>query len=116
MRQRLRFEGTPKQVTISKRAGKYFASIVVDTEDYKDYSLNRLPSVGVDFGVKLLAVTSDGQVFPANNKLKRSLKELKRLSRNLSWKQKGSHRRAIAKQRLAKLHYLDSPPKKSRAP
>ncbi|ADE13811.1 transposase, IS605 OrfB family [Nitrosococcus halophilus Nc 4] len=105
MRQRLRFEGTPKQVTISKRAGKYFASILVDTEDYKDYSQNRAPSVGVDFGVKSLAVASDGQVFPANNKLKRSLKKLKRLSRHLSRKKKGSNRRAIAKQRLAKLHY-----------
>jgi putative transposase len=54
LRQKLRFEGTPKQVTISKRAGKYFASIVVDTENYKDYSQNRAPSVGVDFGVKSL--------------------------------------------------------------
>jgi putative transposase len=50
-------------------------------------------------------VTSDSQVFPANNKLKRSLKRLKQLSRNLSKKQKGSNRRAIAKQRLAKRHY-----------
>jgi putative transposase len=73
--------------------------------DTKDYSQKRAPSVGVDFGVKSLAVTSDGHVFPAHNKLKRSLKKLKRLSRHLSRKQKGSNRRAIAKQRLAKLHY-----------
>jgi putative transposase len=105
MRQRLRFGGTPCQVTISKRAGKYFASLLVDTEDYKDYSQNRAPSTGVDFGIKSLAVTSDGQVFPANNKLKRSIKKLKKLSCHLSRKQKGSNRRAIAKQRLAKLHY-----------
>ncbi|WP_238985440.1 RNA-guided endonuclease InsQ/TnpB family protein [Nitrosococcus halophilus] len=68
MRQRLRFEGTPKQVTISKRAGKYFASILVDTEHYKDYSQKRAPSVGVDFGIQSLAVTSDGEVIPANHR------------------------------------------------
>ncbi len=104
MRQRLHLEGTPKQVTLSRRAGKYFAAILIDTEGHKDYSQNRAPSVGVDFGIKSLAVTSDGQVFPANNKLKRGLKELQRLSRHLSGKQKGSNRRAIAKQRLARLH------------
>ncbi|EDZ65517.1 transposase, IS605 family [Nitrosococcus oceani AFC27] len=105
MRQRLRFEGTPKQVAMSKQAGKYFASVLVDTTDYKDYSQNRSPSVGVDFGVKSLAVTSDNEVIPSNNKLKKSLKKLKHLSRSLSRKRKGSNRRAIAKQRLAKLHY-----------
>jgi putative transposase len=105
MRQQLRFEGTPKQVTISKRAGKYFASILVDTSDYPDYSQSRAESVGVDLGIKSLAVTSDGQVIPSNNKLKRSLKRLQRMSRHLSRKQKGSNRRARAKRRLAKLHY-----------
>jgi putative transposase len=105
MRQRLRFDGTPKQVTISKRAGTYFASILIDTEDYKNYCPKRAPSVGVDFGIKSLAATSDGQVFPAHNKLKRRLKKLKRLSRHLSRKKKGANRRAIAKQRLTKLHY-----------
>lgn len=64
MRQPLRFKGTPKQITLSKRAGKYFASILVDTGDYKDYSQDRKPSAGVDFGVKSLAVTSDKARFP----------------------------------------------------
>lgn len=68
-------------MTISKRAGKYFAAILVDTTDYQDYSQHRAPFVGVDFGVKSLAVTSDGPIFPANNQLKKSLKKLKRLSK-----------------------------------
>lgn len=59
---------------------------------FKDYSQNRLQSVGVDFGIKSLAVTSDNEVIPSNNHLKRSLKKLKRLSRNLSRKRKGSNR------------------------
>lgn len=56
-------------------------------------------------GIKSLAVTSDGEVIPSNNKLKRGLNRLNRVNRNLSRKQKGSNRRARAKQRLAKLHY-----------
>ena len=73
MRQELRFTGTPCQVTISKRAGKYFASILVDTQDY-DTKHPDQESVGVDFGIKDLATCSDGQIFAANQKLKHSLK------------------------------------------
>ncbi|WP_242467229.1 RNA-guided endonuclease InsQ/TnpB family protein [Thiocapsa imhoffii] len=61
-------------------------------------------AVGVDFGIKSLAVTSDGTVFPENNALKRNLKALKRKQRRLSRKQKGSNRRARAKLAVAKLH------------
>ena len=48
MREALRFTGTPCQVTISKRAGKYFASILVDTQAY-DPKSPADESVGVDF-------------------------------------------------------------------
>lgn len=105
MRQTLRFQGTPKQVTISKRAGKYFASILVETDDYNPNDNDRQASVGVDFGIKELAVLSTGQVFAANQKLKANLKKLAKLQRNLAKKVKGSVRRAKAKLKIAKLHY-----------
>lgn len=104
MRQELRFTGTPCQVTISKRAGKYFASILVDTQDY-DPKHQEHESVGVDFGIKDLAICSNGKTFAANQKLKQSLKRLKRKQRALSRKTKGSNRHAKAKQAVAKLHY-----------
>ena len=104
MREALRFSGTPCQVTISKRAGKYFASILVETQDY-DPKHQEEESVGVDFGIKDLAVCSNGQIFAANQKLKHSLKRLARKQRALSRKVKGSNRRAKAKQAVAKLHY-----------
>ena len=104
MRQELRFTGTPCQVTISKRAGKYFASILVDTQDYDTKHPER-ESVGVDFGIKDLATCSDGQIFAANQKLKHSLKRLAKKQRALSRKTKGSNRYAKAKQAVAKLHY-----------
>ena len=89
MRQELRFTGTPCQVTISKRAGKYFASILVDTQDYDTKHPER-ESVGVDFGIKDLATCSDGQIFAANQKSKHSLKRLAKKQRPLSRKTKGS--------------------------
>ncbi len=104
MREALRFTGTLCQVTISKRAGKYFAALLVDTQDY-DPKHQAQESVGVDFGIKDLAICSNGQTFAANQKLKHSLKRLARKQRALSRKVKGSKRRAKAKQAVAKLHY-----------
>ncbi len=103
MRQKLRFTGVTKQVTISQRAGKYFAAILVDTNDYNPHNAAK-EIVGVDMGVKELAVLSDGRVVPANQKLKSSLKRLSRMQRDLSRKKIGSNRRAKAKLKVAKLH------------
>jgi putative transposase len=105
MRQTLRFQGTAKQVTITKRAGKYFASILVDTDDYNPNDVDRQKSVGVDFGIKELAVLSTGKICPANQKLKASLRQLAKLQRNFSKKVKGSNHRAKAKLKIQKLHF-----------
>ncbi|MGO0306070.1 RNA-guided endonuclease InsQ/TnpB family protein [Endozoicomonas acroporae] len=104
MREALRFTGTACQVTISKRAGKYFASILIDTQDY-DPKAQEEESVGVDFGIRDLAVCSNGKTFAANQKLKLSLKRLGQKQRALSRKTKGSNRSAKAKRAVAKLHY-----------
>lgn len=103
LRQKLRFTGATKQVTISKNAGKFYASILVETQDYNPHN----PAddvVGIDFGIKALATLSTGESVSANQKLKASLKTLRRRSRHLSRKQKGSNRRARAKLQVAKLH------------
>jgi len=105
MREKLRFSGKTKQVTISKRAGKYFASILVETEEYNPKDTDRQASVGVDFGVKELAVLSAGEVFGANQKLKANLKLLAKVNRGLAQKVKGSNRRAKAKLKVQKLHF-----------
>ncbi len=103
LRQPLRFTGPVKQVTISQKAGVFYAAILVDTQDYNPHAPEG-EAVGVDLGVKSLAVLSDGTVFPANQKLKANLQRLKRRQRRLSKKVKGSNRRAKAKTALAKLH------------
>ncbi|MFZ2727177.1 MAG: RNA-guided endonuclease TnpB family protein [Methylococcaceae bacterium] len=105
MRQTLRFQGQTKQVTISKRAGKYFASILVETNDYNPNDNNRQESVGVDFGIKDLAVLSTGKIFTANQKLKGSLNKLAKLQKNFAKKVKCSNQRAKAKLKIQKLHF-----------
>lgn len=103
MRQKIRFSGTLNQVAISQRAGKFYASFLVETQDYDPHAPEK-GAVGVDFGVKSLAVLSDGTEIPANQKLKANLKRLARRQRRLARKQKGSNRRAKAKLSIARLH------------
>ena len=102
MQRALRWSGITCAVTISERAGKFFAAILVDTQDYSKRA--GIDTVGVDFGVTALAALSTGETIPANQKLKSNLRRLRCRSRNLSRKQRGSNRRAKAKLALAKLH------------
>lgn len=106
-REKLRFDGIPKECIISQKAGKWFASIVVevDTVPCNADHTTRKPSVGVDLGIKELAVLSDATVFKANQPLKKMLKKLKRLQLKLSRQEKGSNRRKITLKRVQKLHY-----------
>lgn len=104
LRQLPRFTGTHCQVTITKHAGKFYASILTDTTDYDRKDDAREPAVGVDFGVTSLATLSTGEVVPANQKLKTNLRRLKRRQRRLSRKTRVSNRRAKAKLAVAKLH------------
>jgi putative transposase len=102
-----RFDGDIKTITISKTpTGKHFASILVETAEEKAATkpLNPGATIGVDVGIKSLAITSDGRVFEANRKLKDSLKRLQCLQRRASRKQKGSNNRKKANKCVAILH------------
>jgi putative transposase len=55
-------DGKVKTVTVSKTpTGKYFASIVVETEGEKPRSSTEGNVIGIDLGVKDFAVTHDGE-------------------------------------------------------
>jgi len=105
MRESLRFTGKIISATISRIAQRWFVSISVEIEDY-----SHLPKaenqgvVGVDLGISALATLSTGEVIHGSKPLKKQLKKLKRLSRALSRKVKGSANRAKAKLKLARLH------------
>jgi putative transposase len=62
-------------------------------------------SIGVDLGVKSMAVVSDGRVFENPQALKKLSPSLVQLQRRVSRKQKGSRNREKARKRVAKLHY-----------
>ena len=101
-----RFKGTVKTVTVSMTpSGKYFASVLVDT------AIQKLPAaaiqgdtaLGIDLGIKSLAVCSDGRTFDNPKNLQRSLDRLMLLQKRLSRKQKGSSNRNKARICVARL-------------
>jgi putative transposase len=91
-----------RSATVCEQAGHWYVSIQVEQE--QTVPANTGPVVGVDLGVKALATLSDGTVIPNPKPLKRRLKQLKRLHRAVSRKQKGSKNRKKAVRRLAR-HY-----------
>jgi len=96
-------DGKPKSATISLIANRWFVSVRYEIEiEQKQYE-NTI--IGVDLGIKSLAVCSDGEIFESPRKLKNKEDQLKRLQRKLSRQQKGSNSRNITKKRLAKVHF-----------
>lgn len=96
-----KFKGIAKRVTLTKtETGKYFVSILVDTqtEKPKQKPIKHETSVGVDFGIKDLAITSDGVVYKNKNFFKSQQKRLRVEQRSLARKKKGSINRE--KQRI----------------
>jgi putative transposase len=105
MREPLRFAGKLMSATISRVADRWFVSITVDTPDTSHLQQAESQGVvGVDLGVSALATLSTGEVIPGPKAHATLLTRLKRLSRSLSRKQKGSANRKKAMVKLAKLH------------
>ena len=90
--------------TVSKHANKWFIS--VQTEEEKQEVLNEYDEVlGIDLGIKNLAVCSDGQVFENHNALKCNLIKLKRLQRKFAKQTKGGKNWGKTKQKIGILHF-----------
>jgi putative transposase len=104
MRETLRFAGRIVSASVARLANHWYASITVETSDLPAPPAENQGTVGVDLGVKALATLSTGETFEGPKALRTSLMRLRRLSRALSRKVKGSRNRAKAKLRLAKLH------------
>ncbi|MDQ5767531.1 RNA-guided endonuclease InsQ/TnpB family protein [Thiothrix subterranea] len=104
MRETLRFFGKILSATISRTADQWFASITVDTDQNHLPPAENQGTVGVDLGVSALATLSTGEKVTGAKPHKALLSRLKRLSRCLSRKVKGSANRHKAKAKLARLH------------
>lgn len=90
-------EETIKTVTVSKDpSGKYYASILLETEGENLVPSSEGRVIGVDLGLKHFAVTSDGSKVSKFDNPKhqaRHEKNLKRKQQKLARKQKGSNSR-----------------------
>jgi len=102
------FEGEIKTVTVSKTpTGKYFASILFETE--QDFPVVTIIGkiCGIDLGIKDFAIVNDGEKTSkyANPKhLKKHEKNLARKQQKLARKQKGSKNKEKARKLVAKVH------------
>ena len=93
----------PSSVTIIKdSADRYFLSFVVEIE--KQPAKPTKKTIGIDLGIKTFATFDTGEKIDAPKPLKKKLKRLRKLQRNLSRKQKGSNRRELSRRKVAKLH------------
>jgi putative transposase len=89
-------------VTISRRAGQWFASVQCE-QDVAEPLVSSRPSVGIDMGVAVFAALSTGeQIAPADHGNK-ALKALGKAQRALSRKKRGSNNRRKAVRRVARI-------------
>jgi len=96
-------EGAPKNVTATKTAaGDYYVSVQCERE--VETPIHTGPAVGVDVGLKDLAVLSTGEKIPHPKHLRRSEGKLAHLQRDLARKKKGSTNREKARVRVARQH------------
>lgn len=93
----------PSQVTVSRdSAGRFHISILV--EDVVDYYSFVESTVGLDVGITSLYTLSTGEKITNPRHEKKDRQKLARAQRNLSRKQKGSHNRAKARLKVAKIY------------
>lgn len=95
--------GTPKNITIARRAGVWTAAVQYERE-IEDRAPSTLPAVGIDRGVAVFAALSDGTQIAAVNHGKKASSALRRAQRKLARKKKGSNNRKKLARRVARLH------------
>ncbi len=97
-------------VTLTRRARRYFASFVFETNAVPVLS-TKTAGIGIDLGVKSFAVISDGRNYPNINKTDKARKltrKLKREQRKLSRKiRKTKQRKEVAASKKCKHSNLD---------
>lgn len=101
----LRFTGKVNNVTVKRIADMWFASINVEIPSETPIVDENQAVIGVDLGIKHLAVCSDGVVYENPKALKFNLERLIRAQRKLSRKQKGSNNQYKQRMKVARIHY-----------
>lgn len=96
-------------ITISREADRWFCSFYIrgryqESKKQMLVDINDDEVVGIDLGIKDLAITSDGQVFKNPKAYKKHKRRLARLQRKLARQTKGSKSRNKTLLRLQRLH------------
>jgi len=89
-------------ITISRRAGQWFAAVQCERE-VAEPAVSTLAAVGIDMGIAIFAALSDGTTIAPTNHGKRALKALRRAQQALSRKKRGSANRRKAIRRVARI-------------
>jgi putative transposase len=90
--------------TVTRTADRWFVAFTVEVERSIPTSNRKADVVGVDVGVRHLAVLSSGQTVPNPRALEHSLCKLRRLNRQLARRRPGSKRRTRTRRRMARVH------------
>ena len=103
--------------TVSKKSNRYYVSVIIDTDIKKQYNKNE--GIGIDLGIKDLAICSNGMIFKNINKTKKVkavnkklLREQRRLSRKYeslklrNKKEKGEATRQNIQKQIVKVQKL----------
>jgi len=102
------FDGELKTVTISKTpTGKYYASLLFETNQDEPKTVITGKITGIDLGIKDFAITYNGEKISKYSNPKHFAKHQKNLARKqakLARKQKGSFSREKAKKLVAKIY------------
>jgi len=104
MTEPLRFAGKILSGRVSFKSGYWWVSIQVEMLGLPA-TFRTGPAIGVDLGLKELAVCSDGRRFPNPRHLQAGIRKIRSLSRALARKIKGSANWLKAKAKLARAHY-----------
>ena len=96
-------EGTPKQVTVSLSAGKWFVSIQTE-RDVPEPVHPSQSAVGIDMGVARFATLSDGSAIKPLNSFRKYEKKLAALQRKMAKRVKFSANWNKLKNRIQRLH------------
>ena len=97
-----RFSYKIVNATISKEAGKYYVSVLVEEEIKPLIKTNNI--VGIDLGIKDLVITSDGKKYASLNLIQKYEKRIKGLNRWLSRCRPGSKNRYKVRIKLQRVY------------
>jgi putative transposase len=99
-------QGTARIIaaTISRTADRWFVAFTVEVQRTIPARNGQASVVGVDVGVRHLAVLSTGQTIANPRAQEGSLRKLRRLNRQLARRRPGSRRRHWTRRRLARVH------------